>query len=320
MPDLLLPMRALLDFPTPSSLIARVTSTLPRSDTFSWGHGPIRFELSCRDEELLAHIAGVLRYWQAGENAKLARRWIIELNDEQTWEARAANWPSEKFETISRGTPQQVTVAVEYDSVHQLLEYPQHFSSLHSALLAKTEGEGQSTRGVAIVGPCEAGKSTLACALWKSGWSLLSDDMTFFHLDGTAQPSQRRVSLRRASRELLGDDLWLRAASTPGADEFETGLLFHPHEVDKRVWPEETRLSAIVFLARRAVETGPAELRKMNAAQAALALLPYSNMAQRAPFPEALARVAALAEEVPVYDLGRGPLPEMIASVNSLLL
>ena len=43
-----------------------------------------------------------------------------------------------------------------------------------------------------------------------------------------------------------------------------------------------------------------------------------ANLLQRLPFPSALTRLAPLAERVPIYDLGRGPLPAMIAQLDAL--
>jgi hypothetical protein len=171
---------------------------------------------------------------------------------------------------------------------------------------------------VALIGPCFAGKSTFSCALWSSGWSFLSDDITLFDDEGFAYPAPRRAWMRESSRGLIGEALWSRAQATPSCDEAAGSLLFHPHEIDGEQRPRNTRLAAIVFLARRQAQVGPVELHRLTAVNAAIAMLPYSNV-RDLPFPSALSRLAPLAEAVPVYDLGRGSLDAMIARLNGLV-
>ena len=57
---------------------------------------------------------------------------------------------------------------------------------------------------------------------------------------------------------------------------------------------------------------------RLDSAKGAMALLPYTNLVRTKPFPEAMASVAALIARVPSWDLARRPLPEMIATVESL--
>jgi hypothetical protein len=77
-------------------------------------------------------------------------------------------------------------------------------------------------------------------------------------------------------------------------------------------------LTAIVFLARLNATAEPAALQRLAPVDGALALLPYSNL-RKTSFPAALSRLAPLAETVPIYDLGRGPLDAMIARLNRLM-
>ena len=96
-----------------------------------------------------------------------------------------------------RGRP-----AHRYLAVQAIFDGPPDVLTVHAALVARRG------RGVLIAGVPEAGKSTLACALWQHGFSLLGDDVAIVDLEQmTARPAPRRVSLRRTSRALLGDDL-----------------------------------------------------------------------------------------------------------------
>jgi hypothetical protein len=253
------------------------------------------------------------------------------------------------------GTHQEILVAdlnsalttIEYSAALVLVDYVASEAgsahtglfAMHSALLCRDEF------GILIVGPSQAGKSTLSCALWQNGWALRSDDFVFIDNDGVARPIPRRVSLRRSSRELLGEALWERVCASPSSWLHNEARLFHPHEVEEAslnsVPDERCRpisIGAIVFLGRRGSTAQPAQLCRQNSARAALALLPYSTLlprtsserddgiaAQAAPGVErvldwgaALPKISPLAERVPTYDLGRGPLPQMVAAIESL--
>jgi hypothetical protein len=123
---------------------------------------------------------------------------------------------------------------VEYSAAQVLVDYVASdegsartgLFAMHSALLCR------DGFGVLVVGPSEAGKSTLSCALWQSGWSLRSDDFVFIDSDGVARPVPRRVSLRSGSRALLGEALWQRIGNTPSCAPHSGAQLFHPHEME----------------------------------------------------------------------------------------
>lgn len=219
-------------------------------------------------------------------------------------------------ELFGHGAPATLMQAIEFDGVRELLDRPEEILGLHAALVSRATPVGE--RGVALVGPCFSGKSTLSCALWHSGWSFLGDDATLFDEQGRAYPAPRRASMRRSSKALIGDALWASAAATPASDLTDAGLLFHPHEVRGASRPERVRLAAIVFLARLNADVAPAALRQLSAVDGALALLPHANL-RKTPFPEALSRMAPIAERVPIYDFGRGPLDAMIARLDTLM-
>ena len=182
----------------------------------------------------------------------------------------------------------------------------------HCAVLSR---EG---RGVVIAGPSFAGKSTLAIALWRAGWSLMSDDTVFLHpSDRTAVAAPRRVSLRNESRNLVGETLWNEIVQTPSVLRTKKGLFFHPHEVDGSSPVIATRATSIFFLARSGVSLGAAATKRLNDAKAAVALLPYGFNVRTLPFMEGIARIKPLVEAVPAFDLGRGDLTAMIRAVEN---
>lgn len=201
---------------------------------------------------------------------------------------------------------------VEYDAVDWLLNNSHDAITVHAALLSR------GGKGIVIVGPSFAGKSTLAIALWRNGWSLLCDDTVFIDTVGqTASPAPRRVSLRHGSRELVGEPAWKQISNTPSCIETAKGLFFHPHEVSESEKEKSTALSAIFFLARMDSVLGEAELKAINPAKGALSLLPYAFNARILPFVEGLRKVTPLLETVPAYDLGRGDLKAMVDAVEA---
>ena len=177
--------------------------------------------------------------------------------------------------------------------IHQRGELP-----LHGAVLVPAGGGA----ALALIGHQGAGKSTLGFELLRSGWRLLSDDLTRLTLaDGTieAWPGRPGVKLCR--------DACARHGLDPGALAAVAG------ERDKRLvpWlPEAVRqpLGLIVVLDRR----GPPDCSQVDGA-AAFALI--SQHTFRSNYIVALGQaqahlrmVAAIAGRVPLVLLG-GPQP-----------
>jgi len=207
----------------------------------------------------------------------------------------------------------RAVTSAEFLAVNAVVERPPDVFSLHAALVAR---EG---RGVLIVGPCEAGKSTLACGLWRSGFSLLGDDVALIDLaTREARPAPRRVSLRASSRGLLGHDLWRSILEAPATEATTEGCIFLPDDVDDRARPAVVRLAACVFLARRGAGAHSGLAAALPPAQAVLALLPYSNLIRRLDPGIVIARAVALGG-IPAFDLSRAPLDDMVRTVEQLL-
>jgi hypothetical protein len=283
----------------------------------------VQCELNCSDALLLGRAATVLRGTHPEERAS------SETASSVTWDVSrldgsAANgagggthaaWRVQRQDTGEAFERKGVDAAlrcVEFATVIAVVDGPFGLVTLHGALLDR------SGKGLLILGPCESGKSTLAVALWRAGWTLLGDDVAAAGPDGGAIPVPRRVSVRHSSRPLLGEPLWSRVLASASCSPTEEGYLFHPSELDDRPPPANTNVAAIVFLARRGVEIGSAEVRRINPAQALLSLAPYSNVIRRSGLADALHRLQPLAQAAPAFDLGRGPLPEMVRAIERL--
>ncbi len=205
----------------------------------------------------------------------------------------------------------QSLLTIECDVLQFILEHASEQLCVHAALLTR------SGKGVVIVGPSFAGKSTLATGLWQSGWTLMADDLCLLDTRTlSATPAPRRVSLRTESRPIVGEKLWNDVQRTPSFMHTAKGLYFHPHEVSGTERVGSTPLNAIVFLARRGASAGPAEMQGLNEAKAALSLLPYAANVRVLPLMEGLRRVSPICENVRAFDIGRGDLAAMVAAVE----
>jgi hypothetical protein len=215
-------------------------------------------------------------------------------------------------ESLTRASITEAVRSVEFLAVQALVECPSA-STLHGALVVR------GGRGVVLLGRGESGKSTLACALWQRGWTLLGDDIAL--VDAAAHlawPAPRRVGLREHSRALLGGVLWQRLLDTPAGERTGEGCLFHPDEMDGRERAGAVRVAVLVFLERP--ESGRAYgAGRLEPAHALLALLPYTNLALRMDAGEVIRRLRPLAESIPAWDLTRGPLAEMTTTIEDML-
>lgn len=269
-----------------------------------WGQGPVDFELETDSPRVLSHAKDVFRPWPASQSRRVASRWRIQARD-GVFDVIT--------ESLSQTAPniEAAVCTVEFAAIAKLLECEERVLCIHSALLSK------DGRGVAIVGPALAGKTTLACALWQSGWSFHCDDAIMM-INGRAHPAPRRVSLREGSRSLVGDSLWNRSKKTPSFSTTSKGCLFHPHEIaESGVTPGSTTLTSIVFLARRGSPvSGPPQ--KLPVAETAIGLWPYTNLRRHLPFNKVLDRIAVVVEHVPGYDLPRAELGEMVDEIETL--
>lgn len=263
------------------------------------------------DEKLLEMAQGVLALRAPAAADNIARSWKIAREDNSgSWIVSGASKTSSMI-PLRAGSREMALLYIEQDALEWLIHNSDDAITVHAALLSKNQ------KGIVIAGPSFAGKSTLATALWRNGWSLMSDDLVFIDtLAGTAAPAPRRVSLRFESKELLGEAAWNDISKTPSCIETGKGLFFHPHEVTGDEKKRSTELSAIFFLSRIDAVVGAAEVRPINPAKGALSLLPYAFNARILPFVDGLRRVTPLLDKVPAFDLGRGELRSMIEAVE----
>ncbi len=275
-----------------------------------WAAGPFRFELTSDDPPVRALATAVFRPWATTEASEPTRSWRIDhVNGtvaEPEWRVRSSVGAETRVSSAERAVG-----AVEFGAVNAIVESPGIIA--HGALVA------WDGRGILLVGRGEAGKSTLACALWTRGAALLGDDVTLLDpTSGDARPAPRRVSLRSASRELLGDALFARIVRGPSSVARSEAWLFHPEEIEPRPRPASARLAAIVFLTRRGGAAAAARPHPIAPAHAQLALQPHTNLRSGTSLGETIRTLAPLADRVPAFDLGRGPIAEMVAVVEGL--
>jgi hypothetical protein len=284
---------------------------MTRFDAVRWGQPPLTFELRSSDDHVLARASLIFRPWGWQASAEPPRVWHIDPvpgGATATW--RVTGGP--RGDSLARESIPAAVRSLEFLAVQDFVEWPSA-CTLHGALVAR------SGRGVLLLGRGEAGKSTLACALWQRGWALLGDDMALVDaLANLAWAVPRRVSLRESSRGLLGDGLWRHLLATPAGEETGEGCLFNPEEVDGRDRARVVRLAALVFLGRSGSGV-PHRAGRLVPAHALLALLPYTNLVHRMGAGEVIRKLQPLAEAVPAWDLARRPLEEMIASVEGLV-
>ena len=282
----------------------------PAGQPIRWGGGPLSFALESDDPAVLSLAAAVFRPWAGHDERSPTHSWRIEHVDGNgsgwVWRVRSsAGMDAEST------TPAHAVATVEYDAVWAIAQSAAVIA--HGALIAR------DGRGILLAGRAESGKSTLACALWSRGAALLGDDMAILDVaTGRARPGPRRVSLRGPSRELLGEAFFERCMAAPSSVAFRESHVFHPEEVEPRPRPRVVPLHAIVLLARRGSVTAPARFEAIAPAHALLAFLPYTNLKSRVSLGDAIRTLAPLAERVPVFDLGRGPLDRMAAAVEEL--
>lgn len=279
--------------------------------TLRWTAGPVAFELSADDPRVFQRATEVFGPWLE-ETPSSSRPWArfrieaFRSSGRQAWRVERRGFDPSTVESLDRAI-----ASVEYGSVAALQEPGSGIVSLHAALLSRAD------RGLLIVGPKEAGKSTLACALWAAGWHLHSDDNAVLE-NASARGIPRRVSLRRASRALLGPDLWKKVLDEPGTTRTRGGILFHPTSRRNGAARESVPVVGVLFLKRRGASVGPARIERLDPGRALLSLAPYCNR-REAGLGQALADLQPLADRARSYDLGRGELSAMIAGAEEVL-
>ncbi|HZR80443.1 MAG TPA: hypothetical protein VFD92_05025 [Candidatus Binatia bacterium] len=301
-------------------------------ETVRWGQAPFAFRLETPDPTLAARAREVFATWPAPPSASCAAAFRVDRiaheeprgcdavarDDRASSASGAARWrivAEPSGERWDRESADDALRCVEYSAVQAFVPDTSAAIAIHGALV------DFGGRGALVVGPQLAGKSSLACAAWLDGAALLSDDVALVDLaSAEARPGPRRVALRHASRELLGDGVWRRILAARSSVATDEGWCFHPSEVDGRPRRAKTTLAAVIFLARSARPAlAPGAVARIAPAHAVLAWLPYLVAAGRLDPGDAIRRVAPLAARVAAWDLERGPLPLMVARVRKAI-
>ena len=303
----------------------------------------LRYAIESADARALDKARPLFAPWLIeSEEVEVARSWRIEKDGDRNGDCWRVTNASD--EHIPDGEPRprwhgqplgELLTQIEYAAIgHLVAHLPPAFIGLHGALLSREFGGkfGGARRAVVLVGPKEAGKSTLACALWRAGWTLHCDDFTLLDANARAHPTARRVSLRVGSRELLGEELWQGAQATPCARPAPSGLLFHPHEIDGAPRANGAsgplEIGAVCFLKRREAEIAPAQTAPIEGIAAAFALLPYTtlllqtgemNLApQEGAWGVKLGQLATRIAGLKLVDIGRGEPEAMVRAIERL--
>lgn len=288
-----------------------MTPTTP-GGVIRWAADPLRFELATDDPAVRSLATAVFRPWATRDGPEhlpvLAWR-VDRVHDNggaPEWRVRSSAGSDVRMPSAAHAVS-----TVEVGAISALLESSALI--VHGALVA------WDGRGVLLAGRGEAGKSTLACALWARGAALLGDDVTIVDpVTVAAWPGPRRVSLRAPSRTVLGDTLYERTLRGPSSVDLGDSRLFHPDEIEPYPRSAAVPLAAIVFLARLGSEVAPARLESIPPAHALLALLPYTNRRSLETLGDTIRTLAPLADRVPAFDLGRGRLTSMAETVEAL--
>ena len=287
-----------------------MTPTAP-AGAIRWGTRPLGFELVTDDPRVRSMAASVFRPWvgPAEWESLPVQTWRVDRVDI----GGAPEWRIRSSAGVDARAPdaERAVSAVETGALWALLDTSALI--VHGALIAR------DGRGVLLAGRGEAGKSTLACALWARGAALLGDDIAIVDpATGDARSGPRRVSLRAPSRAILGDALYERTGRGPSSVDIGQTRLFHPDEIEPYPRSTAVPLAAIVFLSRRDGAAAPASLEAIPPAHALLALVPYTNQRSLEQLGETIRALTPLADRVPAYDLGRGPLGSMAEAVEQL--
>lgn len=271
--------------------------------TIYWGLAGQTFTLTTTCSEVLERARTVLAHWLQTEPEHCLCQWTADRTS-NGWELHRQG------ETLKLKSVDEVVIWLEYGAI-QLLEIPGRLK-VHGALLSPPEQE----HALLVLGHGGAGKSTLATALFASGWTLLSDDISFLDCERlTAQPAPRRVALREECRSLLGEELWARILGAPSSYRNQRGPLFHSYELSGRSLPKEVPLGAVILL-QKDVPSSPIFL--VDPARAVFAMTAHSVLFSSGGLGAALPPLSRLADRLPVYQLTRASLSAMEESLLSL--
>jgi HPr Serine kinase C-terminal domain len=262
--------------------------------------------------------ADMERVWRSADG------WLLRYEDphrEETWAMRVDSAGTaidvERTEGIALPDLLQIVQSIGLAIVLQL----------RGVLLFHACAVDVGGQAILVLGAAGAGKSTMAAALVRHGFALLSDDISAIEvIDGApvVHPGPPRLRLRPDAARATGWD----PAALPRV--FDTPLLGDKRHVELAVeggsfCAEARRIAAIFVLERRTKDPAPL-LRPLSSVEALATLrrngyrdwlLEREQHAQRFPL------IARLAHEVPVHSIratdDHGALPGLIDSMLALV-
>lgn len=200
---------------------------------------------------------------------------------------------------------EEAVKAVEFQAVAASIQAPRAPLGFHGALLRN------GGTGLGLIGGKEAGKSTLAAALYQNGWELFSDDSFQLSEQNEAFAMCRRCRLRAGSRPLLGKEFWQelshRAASFEQPDG---GLAYYPAQIGG----QGVALTHLVLLDKE-----PSELKALEESDLMLRCVVHCHTYHTEGLPQSLAKLGPLSNSLKGYELGRGPIEEQVRALGSLV-
>jgi len=262
-----------------------------------WGCPNTTFGLATNDREVESLALEAFGTWIADTRLEADFVWKMDYDNGSYRLTPPSNYQAvdSEFELPAGVYPDIETALlnVEFQAVAVLVGRRESPLQMHGALLSK------ESRGLALVGAKECGKSTLSTYLWTRGWQLLSDDGLLFEDEMTVHPVPRRVRLREGAHQLLPGPY---SGELPEHQQFQRRndgtVLFQPVLGDRRV-----ALKHLVLLSK---EEG--DLEPIHSAGATLEFLIHTNSYRIHGINETLATLSRLLEGVSCYKLGRAPL------------
>lgn len=281
-----------------------------------WRLGGVAFEFACDCAGLTDRVQALMEPWNSVQLPSDAGGPLPRYR----MRARACDggWEFQGCQTDAGARvpdAEALLHAVEMDAVHAIVQDTRAFLSIHGALVSR------GGAGLLMVGASWSGKSTFASALAAEGWHLHGDDVALLFLGpggagATAVAVPRRISLRPDSRAVLGSAFWNEAHAGPSSCSGRDGVLF-------RLQPPPTAgapVGAILMLDAAPADAAPAAPPSpATPAEALVKLATYTNVARFQDLGAAIARLGPLLKDVPVYQIQRRLLSDMVSLAHQIL-
>lgn len=295
-------------------MLAAETALLSHSDTdgfntrVCWKCANLGFSVVGEDQEFLDQVGDAFGQWRSHKSSDAVLSWSVSRDPSNFVTVTT------KGEILSSRSRVELTLCdLETLSVNACLETPEAPPSLHASLVMLSDGTA-----VSFLGRCGAGKSTTALWLWHHrNMPLVCDDVLLMdERPGWIHAVPRRVSVRNASRQILGDECWERILDSPRLLTTTEGYLFAPPECHD--FADAIRLRAVFLLDRFQGTAARGVALRVPPTEALFSISPHSSARNRGRAP-ALRAAAAIADSVPVFELGRAEPERMADAIDAAL-